>query len=153
MENIYGIDVGSCALGSSEIFQNFPNFIYPVAEWSLEHRSCQMNAHQSREAYPWRLLSSCLLCFQSQMFLDKTFGVSCMFTTMPLPLGKTSFSLPKKNGKDPALNTEDWFLNSPDKLWLSCMGGILEGPAYHCYLSDLFNDIIGNDALLPLLKP
>lgn len=87
------------------------------------------------------------------MCLDKTFGVSCVFTTLPLPLGKTSFDLPKKNGKDPALNTGDWFLNSPDKLWLSCMGGILEGPTYHCYLSDLFNDIIGNDALLPLLKP
>lgn len=153
MENIYGIIVGSCALGSSEIFQNFPDFIYPVVEWPLEHMSCWMNAHQSREKYPWRLLSSCWLCFQSQMFLDKTFGVLCMFTTMPLPLRKTSFDLPKKNGKDPALNTGVWFLNSPDKLLLSCMGSILEGPTYHCYLSDLFNDIIGNDILLLLLKP
>lgn len=74
MENIYGINVGSCALGSSEIFQNFPDFIYPVAEWPLEHMSCWMNAHQSREKYPWRLLSSCWLCFQKQMFLDKTLG-------------------------------------------------------------------------------
>lgn len=48
MENIYGIIVGSCALGSSEIFQNFPDFIYPVVEGPLEHMSCWMNVHQSR---------------------------------------------------------------------------------------------------------
>lgn len=46
-----------------------------------------MNAHQAREAYPWRLLSSCLLCFQSQMFLDKssrTLGHNCKPAICPL---------------------------------------------------------------------